>query len=69
MVKEITKSAKINSLDVALGILDKISDAIDKEASNYIVEHYKILNEEDIDEILDDDEWWSSLLENLIDNM
>jgi hypothetical protein len=69
MIKEITKSAKINSLDVASGILDKISDTIVKEASNYIVEHYKILNEEDIDTILDDDEWWSSLLENLIDNM
>lgn len=69
MIKEITKSAKIDSLDVASGILDQISDTIVKEASNYIAEHYKILNEEDIDTILDDDEWWSSLLENLIDNM
>lgn len=69
MIKEITKSAKINSLDVASGILDQISDTITKEASHYIAEHYKILNEEDIDTILDDDEWWSSLLENLIDNM
>lgn len=71
MVKEITKIAKVevDSLEVASGISIQISEQIVNEAKNYIAKRYKILEKKDIDKILDDDEWWGSLLENLIDNM
>lgn len=69
MVKEITKTVKIDSSEIANGIYARITDCIDDETRDYLRRHYEILNEGDCEDILADDTWWNSLLENLINMM
>lgn len=69
MVKEITKTVKINSSEIANEIYPRVTDCIDDETRDYLRRHYEILNEGDVEDILMDDTWWNSLLENLINNI
>ena len=69
MVKEITKITKIDSSEIANSIFDSIVDVINYKVRDYLERHYDTLNDGDIDDILEDDEWWNSLLKDLIDKI
>jgi len=69
MVKEIPKTVKIDSSEIANEIYPRVAGYIDDETRDYLRRHYEILNEEDVDDILIDETWWNSLLENLINNI
>jgi hypothetical protein len=69
MVKEITKIEKIDSSKIADYIVDDINDTIDYKIRNYLEQYHKLLNEGDIDDIMGDEEWYNTLLEDLINKM
>lgn len=69
MIKEIKKVIKIDSSEVAEVISEQVTDCIIDEVRDYLQRHYETLNDRDIDVILDSSEWWSDLLEDLIDRI
>jgi hypothetical protein len=69
MVKEIVKRIGVDSSEVAEVISEQVTDCIIVEVRDYLQRHYETLNDRDIDVILDSSEWWSDLLEDLIDRI
>jgi hypothetical protein len=66
MIKKIVKVIGVDSLEVAEAISGHIADCIANELEDYFYRQYETLNTGDIYNIMEDNEWWNDLLENLM---
>lgn len=69
MIKEITKTVKIDSSEIVEKMFTSITMGIYNDVRDYLKQHYNVLSNEDIDNILDDEEWWNSFSEKLINKI